>query len=208
MTVFTDGPRTAEFLISEANGHLSRKAGNVDATGGALEPGTVMGRKNLGAASAEAQAGNTGNATIGTITRGPNCKVGVYKVEFTAATKFDVIDPNGVQLAEGTTGVAYATELGFTITAGGTPMVAGDGFDITVAEGNGDWVALVEDGTDGSQVAQAILFEGIGAVEASRTLITRHAEIKADKLTWFDEADSDQIAAGLAQLEALGIVAR
>ena len=37
MTVFTEGPRTAEYLISEAPGHLSREAVTVNAAAGALE---------------------------------------------------------------------------------------------------------------------------------------------------------------------------
>ncbi len=44
-----------------------------------------------------------------------------------------MVDPNGKQLADGQTGVAYSDAgLGFTITAGGTAFVAGDGFDMTV----------------------------------------------------------------------------
>ena len=44
MTILTEGRRTAEFLISEAGGYRSRDEGTVDATGGALEAGTVLGK--------------------------------------------------------------------------------------------------------------------------------------------------------------------
>ncbi|MBB4287673.1 head decoration protein [Roseospira goensis] len=40
--VITESRRTAEFLISEANGHRSRE--EVTVTGGAYTPGTVLGR--------------------------------------------------------------------------------------------------------------------------------------------------------------------
>lgn len=45
MTVFTDGPRTAEYLISEANGHRSRSTGQLAAgVAGRLNAGTVLGK--------------------------------------------------------------------------------------------------------------------------------------------------------------------
>lgn len=42
--VFTEGKHNAEFLISEANGTLSREVGTLDASAGALTPGTLLGR--------------------------------------------------------------------------------------------------------------------------------------------------------------------
>jgi hypothetical protein len=45
MTVFTEGPRTAGYLISEANGFRSRDVGAIDsAVVGELVAGTVIGR--------------------------------------------------------------------------------------------------------------------------------------------------------------------
>ncbi|MCM5689141.1 head decoration protein [Sinorhizobium meliloti] len=45
MTVFTEGPRTAEYLISEANGHRSREIGTIAAgVVGALVAGSVLGK--------------------------------------------------------------------------------------------------------------------------------------------------------------------
>jgi hypothetical protein len=208
MTVFTDGPRTAEYLISEAANFRSRDVASIDATGGALVAGAVLGKIALGAAIAAAQGGNTGNATISAVTRGAGAKVGVYAVEFLTATTFEVIDPDGFRLKPGATGVAYADDLGFTITAGGTPMVAGDGFNITVAAGSGKFVQMNAAATDGSQTASAILFEGIGAVEAERTITARDAEVKASKLTWFTGANTNQKNAGIAALAAVGIIVR
>ena len=43
MTILTEGARTADFLVSEANGYRSREEVVVDATGGAVEPGSIMG---------------------------------------------------------------------------------------------------------------------------------------------------------------------
>lgn len=86
-------------------------------------------------ASAASVAGaNTGNGTLGTlsVTAG-TAMAGAYTIKFTAATAFQVLDPNGKQLATGATGVAYNDAgLLFTITAGGTAFVAGDSFTVTV----------------------------------------------------------------------------
>ncbi|MBZ9852803.1 head decoration protein [Mesorhizobium sp. CA13] len=208
MTTFTEGPRTAEFLISEAEHFRSRDVGTIDATGGALEAGTVLGKVALGAATAAAKGGNTGNATISAVTRGPGAKVGVYSVDFTAATKFDVTDPDGFRIKSGTTGIAYADDLGFTITAGATPMVAGDGFNITVAAGSNKFKRHDPAAVDGSQVEAAILFEAIGAVEDERTVISRAAAVKSSKLIYAAGANDAQKAKTKAALDARGIVVR
>jgi hypothetical protein len=79
-----------------------------------------------------ALAGNTGNATIAAITLGSAPLNGAYHVIFTSATTFTVSDPNGLTIGSGTTGVAFtSTGVNFTITAGATPMVRGDGFTVT-----------------------------------------------------------------------------
>jgi hypothetical protein len=81
-----------------------------------------------------APGANTGN---GTVTAGPtvtpaSAQNGAYTIKFTAATTFNVFDPNGRELLPGSTGVAYSDGgIGFTITAGGTAFVAGDSFTVT-----------------------------------------------------------------------------
>ena len=116
MTTFTEGPRTAEFLISEGNGHFSRDVGTL---GGDYKPGTVLGK----------------------------------------------------------------------VTAGGALKI----YDPTAE--------------DGTEDVFAILFEG-GVSGDERTIISRVAEVKASKLVWFAGATANQIATGVAALEALGIVVR
>ncbi|MCA0027343.1 MULTISPECIES: head decoration protein [unclassified Mesorhizobium] len=208
MTTSVEGPRTAEFLISEAEHFRSRDVGTIDATGGALDAGTILGRITLGAAVAVAKGGNTGNATVSAVTRGPGAKVGVYSVDFTAATKFDVTDPDGFKIKSGSTGVAYADDLGFTITAGATPMVAGDGFNITVAAGAGKYKRHDPAAVDGSQVEAAVLFEAIGAVEDDRTVVARAAAVKSSKLIYAAGANDAQKAKTKVALEARGIIVR
>lgn len=97
---------------------------------GCVEAASVQG------AVGAADGGNTGN---GTITASPAttsvAQKGVTKVLMTGATTYSVITPDGVVHAPGATGAAYAgaalVGLTFTVTVGGTPMVAGDFFTIT-----------------------------------------------------------------------------
>lgn len=134
-------------------------------TGGALlQRGSVLGQITIGAPGAAVAAGaggggsNTGNGVISAISVGAKTKVGTYTIRMTGATTFNVINPNGVELKPGTAAGAYTDpELNFTFTAGGTPMIAGDGFTIAVAAGSGKYTLSVATATDGSQVPNAIL---------------------------------------------------
>lgn len=124
------------------------------------------------ATSAAKGGGNTGTGTVSAVTLVKGTKLGVYTVRFTAATVFTVEDPDGFVLAtNGATGVAFADDLGFTITAGGTAFVAGDGFDITVAAGSGKYVLSLAAAADGSQVPDAILLHDVDATSADQEAI-------------------------------------
>lgn len=123
------------FIVDVANGHRSFDQGTLTGLNGLA--GMLLGAILVGAtATAVAGAANTGNGAMGAITTNTVAtQVGVYTVAFTAATAFTVTAPDG-DTATGTTGVAFsALGIGFTITAGGTPMVAGDGFAITTVDG-------------------------------------------------------------------------
>lgn len=202
--------QTAHYIVSEANGYRSRGVGLIASGSGVVKPGAVLGKISTGSATAGAKPGNTGDAAISAVTLGAGVKTGVYTVEFTAATKFDVLDPEGFKIKSGSTGAAYADDVGFTVTAGSTPMVAGDGFSITVAPGVDKYAPFDPEGTDGSQVAAAILYEGCDATLADvrRTLTVRDTEVHADVLVWAEGVTNDQKSAALASLAAAGIVGR
>lgn len=120
MTILTEGARTAAFLISEANSYRSRDEETIDATGGALDPGTVLGK----------------------------------------------------------------------VTA------------------SGKYVRHAAGAADGSENEAGVLYEGIGAVEDTRTVIKRDAEVAQSKLTYEVGADASQITASNAALAALGVIVR
>lgn len=104
---------------------------------GELEAAADVGALSIAGAATE---GNTGNGTIGTLSVTSKAKVGVHIAAMTAATAFTVKDPDGLVMGTGVAGTAFsAGGVTFTITAGATPMVAGDSFAITVtkaADGN------------------------------------------------------------------------
>ncbi|RWC28157.1 MAG: head decoration protein [Mesorhizobium sp.] len=213
MPVLNDGRRPGAHIISEAagatGGMRSREVGVITGTAKLLN-GTVLGQVAVGAAVAAAKGGNTGNATISAVTTGPGTKAGIYSVEFTAATKFDVIDPDGFKIKSGATGVAYADDLGFTITVGATPMVAGDGFNITVAAGTKKYKALDLAAADGSQNPSAILFGEVDATAGDKNGVVnvRETEANDDELVWPEGISAPAKAAAIAALAAKGIIVR
>ena len=167
----------------------------------------MLGQQTLGSATAAggkpAGGANTGNGTISAVTLTANAAQGTYVLTFTGATTFAVQAPNGDRLADGDTGASYADQLGFTVTAGGTAFVAGDGFSIAVALGAGSWVESVKTATDGSQVPAAILADYAdasgGPVAAGAYVM---GEFNANALT-FDA--SWTLATLTAALRPLGI---
>lgn len=131
----------------------------------ALLRGTILGQVTVGAAAAAvAGGGNTGNGVISVPVAGARAKVGTYTIRFTGALAYDVLNPFGVELQKGYAAGAYVdSELGFTFTAGGTPMIAGDTFTIAIAAGAGGYKKSVTTAVDGSQNAVAILADDADA---------------------------------------------
>lgn len=209
MPVFTEPVHAGEHLVSEANGNRSRSVATI--TGGNYTAATVLAKIGLGAAAAAAKAGgNTGDGPISAVTVGADAKPGVYKVRFTAATKFNVEDPEGFNIAKGTVGQAYDDDVGFTITAGGTPFVADDGFDITVAAGSMKLTQLDPEAADGSQKAMAVLFAAAPASEAdvAATVHDRDCEVNGLVLVWPAGISDQQKATAIADLAERGVIVR
>lgn len=180
---------------------------------GWLPAGTVLGKVNVGDIAAAAKAGgNTGDGTFGAITARSGAKAGVYRVEFTTATKFDVIDPEGYKVKSGSTGTAYGDDLGFTITAGGTAFVAGDAFDITVEFTDGAYGPLDLTAGNGLEKAAGVLWEGrninadLDPVRAVANV--RETEVHGAKLVWPDGIVAADQAKATGQLADRHIIIR
>lgn len=199
------------FLVSQPRGHRHIDQGVITGAAKVL-PGTVMGKQTVGTTAAAAALGtNTGNGTFGAITVGAGAEAGAYTVEFDDATHFIVSNPSGEEIGHGVTGTAFsAGGIGFTITAGGTAFAPGDSFTVTVAAGSGKWVTCTAAATDGSQIAAGICFGVSDATlnDVSGGIVTRDCEVNTSELVWDASMDSTHQTAALAQLLALGIVAR
>lgn len=121
-----------------------------------LPRGTILGKVDIGALVGAGPVG-TGNGTLTLITAGTNTKPGVYTIRFLTATTYTVTDPDGEALPNGANGAYANAGVNFTITAGGTPFVAGDSFTITVAAGSGGWKKSIKTAVDGSQRPVGVL---------------------------------------------------
>lgn len=213
----TESRHPGAFMVSEAPGRYSRQAVTIAA---AVTTGLVLGAGEAGmgtfaAAAATATAGNTGNGTVGTVTAGTGAQAGSYFIEFTAATKFNLMDPEGKLVGNGTTGTAFNNQLGFTITAGGTAFAVGDSFSIAVTEtaptDAGQYVPLNLSATDGTEIVAGISWGNYSPPSGGTmlgTAIVREAEVRGVDLTYPSGASGTQIAAINAGLLAIGIVVR
>jgi len=213
MATLTEGQHAGEFLVSEANGRRSRETITV-ASGQDLSAGTVLGKITADTLDGSADAGNTGDGTIGSISALAGVKEGDYIVTFiepgTDAGDFVVSDPDGIEVGTGTVGSAFsAGGIEFTISDGATDFAAGDRFVISVS-GSGAYKEYNPANIDGSGTAAGVLYDNVDATGGARSAaaIIRDAEVVAASLQWFDGATSGQKSTGQAELAELGIIAR
>lgn len=124
-----------------------------------LNIGAVLGSYIASPTLTAAAMVGTGNATAGTLSAAANAflQLGVYTVSMLTATTFVVLDPRGAAIGTGATGTAFkAGGLTFTVTAGGTPAIAGDTIALTVG-GTTKYKLVEASATDGSQVAKVVM---------------------------------------------------
>lgn len=140
MTVFTETNHAGGFLVSEADGTLSRSKITV-LSGQNLLAGDVLGKvtRALAAAPIPAAVG-TGNGVMSTLKPGPDVQTGNYVLTCTAAAAnagtFSVVAPDGTVLPSATVAVAYkSSHLDFLIADGANDFIVGDTFTIAVTAG-------------------------------------------------------------------------
>jgi hypothetical protein len=215
-TLLTENRHSGGYEVSAANGERSYAEITVlMQSGTALTPaGTILGETLVGtSATYAANAGNTGNFTSGTVTVGEGALEGTYRGEFSAPTAFNIFDPNGELVGEGHTGTAFTGEgMGFTITAGGTAAVAGDGFTLALAANAnvGLYAPLSLTAADGTQNVAGILYNTMDLTKENTlaTITARASEVNGSELFYPSGASASQIAAINVQLAALGIIVR
>lgn len=131
---------------------------------GTLKRGSVLGALSPQGIVAVAGATNTGNGTVGSLSRTTASREGNYVLTATDATHFSVVDPEGVAMPALTTGVAYnQSGLLLTITVGGTAFVAGDTFTLESFDATGQYLLSLTGASDGSQTPNAILVDDADA---------------------------------------------
>lgn len=217
MDKLTETGQGPSFLKSEANGSRSRKS-IIIAASQTLLAGAVLGCILTAAATVTpaAAAGNTGDGSIGTVTADTLAPEGAYKVLIiepaTNGGSFAVYRPDGTLDGTGTIGVAYNGTINFTLADGAADFVAGDSITVTVAYAAGSlqYVAHNPSGTDGSQIAAAVLYDNVTTAAdetADAVGVVADAEVWANRLVWGSHTTNQKNAA-LATLATLGIVAR
>lgn len=152
-------------------GQFNLVTDTISLAAGVLLRGTVLGQKTIGTASSAVKAGgNTGNGTLTPDVTTPvlvGAKPGVYQVRLiTAAANagtFRVTDPDGQVLGDVGVGATFADQIKFATADGATDFIVGDGFDVTVAGGDGSWLKSVKTAVDGTAVPKAILVDNADA---------------------------------------------
>lgn len=208
-TPLLETQHTAEFLVSYANGHRSFDRGTL-ISGQNLSAGNVLGQVARATPATPTMVG-TGNAVMSAISLGLTAVLGSYVVKFTGATAYTVTDPSGNSMPAAAALGAYTnTDINWTITAGGTPAVAGDSFTVVVAAGSGKYTSYIPTATDGSGVPAGILYQNTNATsgDVKGTVVTRAAEVNASELKWDASVTGGAITTGVAGLAAIGIIAR
>ena len=216
MTTFTEPQQNGEGLLSEANGSRSRGVVRLAGGLGKVAPSTVLAQiaSNGQASSSAVKAGsaNTGNGTLGTLSALAAAMLGIYTVRFTSATAYNVTDPRGRLVGAGANATPFpGGQILFTTTAGGTPFIAGDGFDVTVTAVPLSYVPSTDTGSNGSQTAVAVNLYGADTTErfADVTAIMRDAEYVGVDLTYHSTVnDAAKRATKATQLAAVGIIVR
>jgi hypothetical protein len=223
MTTLTETLHAGGFIVSEANGLLSREQVRIGLSQ-ALATAQVLGRVPVAASvtsSASADASNTsGSGAITLDVTTPvlsDAKNGDYRavcIEPAAnAGTFEVSDPKGVSIGKVVVGATFANQIKFVI-ADATDFVAGDAFTIKVGIENADfdWKAFDTTATDGAQHAAGVLIDAIttdGSTKQQAVVMRRICELRASDLAWPSSNLTDaQKAAAIAELDALGIALR
>jgi hypothetical protein len=213
----TEGKYPGEFMISEAEGSLSRENITV-LSGETLVAGHVLGRKlvspTVGAAAALGT--NTGNGTVSAPAVGTNAGVqrGTYRVVFvepaTNLGAFEVFDPSGKVIGDGVVATEFDNEIKFTIADGATDFVAGDAFTIAVSGGTYKYKEYDPSDTDGGHRPAGVLYAGVNASAADMAgvAVVRFAEVRAADLSWFSGATTAQKNAAIDVLATAGVIVR
>jgi hypothetical protein len=203
MPVQSEARYLDDVLKFEEEDMRSREAITV-LSGEKLLCGQVIGKvgKVLGSSSYS----GTGNGTIGTISLGPQAKLGNYKAICTLVIansgRFQVIDPDGIGLADALAGTAFTSpQINFTISDGSTDFALGDTFTIPVTVGSLKAKKISFTAVDGTQDAAGVIGDDYDASAADLKgfAIVREAVVSEQGLRWpvaFTSGGTFEVKAG------------
>jgi len=187
--------------------------------------GTILARRSVAIAVTASAVTGTGDGTVtlATVVAGQIVPVvGAYVLTcteggITHGGVFNLVDPNGAQVAAGLTmtpgaggtTVIEAAGLQFTITDGGTDFVAADFFTLTVAA-DGKLVPFSLTGAGGEQIPLAVLTYDVTKAGAGdepiRAMVA--GDVRKERLIIDADGDDSNVdAAVIDQLRHFGIVA-
>lgn len=216
----TEANRNDEFLSFCSFMEWASKTVTIEAPGAEIAPGTILGRKTIGAQAVAAPIAGGANATDDAITlanpaAAVGAQAGTWKVQAVAeklnAGEAFVLRPDGTVDGVAIVGVAYDGGVKFTIADGATDLALGDGWsiDVSYAAGSGKYVPLNLAAVDGSQNVAAVLRTRTPAntADVKNLAVTRgpFVRVKKSLLVYPAGATTNQKSAIDAQITALGI---
>ncbi|MFL9827203.1 head decoration protein [Rhodoplanes sp. SY1] len=187
-----------------------------------VDVGTVLGRITRGAVTVGVPAfTGTGNGTLTKANPAASAaaQAGDYKIvcveKTTDSGLFAVRRPDGTIDGYAVPGTPYTGQVKFSLAVGATDFAQGDTFTlpVTVAAGSTKIVPLNFSATDGSQnVAGVSLQKKVakdGGADRPLLALVRGPSIAREQgLEWPAGATDEQKAAGIAELNKLGIIVR
>jgi hypothetical protein len=173
----------------------------------AIRVGMVLGRQLFGAPAIGAAVG-AGDGALGALALGRQAKVGDYVLTCIEAAanggRFQVVDPEGLALADALVGVAYASpQIAFTVADGAADFVVGDTITVTVPAGDGKLAQIDPAATDGTQIAAAIATERLDVpvgTDMMTSPVISDAAVLETALVWPDGIAAGDKAAATADL--------
>ncbi len=157
---------------------------------GVLKRGQVLGLI-LEAEDSIYPAENVGDGTVTSAIAKEPTKTGNYVVRMLTATTFDVVNPDGEDITAGAALGAYSDdEIGFTITAGGTPFAAGDFIIIPMTPVGA--VPAKATNTDSSKIPAVILVDDVDTSLADTFVPCYISGVFDSKILIYDETYTEE----------------
>lgn len=216
MANITESRHAAEFLLSEGQGNFSRDNVKIAASqtilAGGLLAASAVAANVVATPSADADnTASSGTIAMETPAVTAGVKDGRYIGVATAATKVEWSDPDGIKIGTSTHGSAFTKGgISLTITAGGTPNVAGDRFYVDVAADAEDFEHVAFDPDAALPIAGIAIYPATtGSGEsADIAAIVRGAEVNGNCIAWPTGITAAEKANATQALAALGIIVR